>query len=125
MRSKWAALFATVLALAACGAEPPRVVPDRPGVFVLGVDGLDPVILDRLIEEGRMPHFAALARDGSYQRLGTSNPPQSPVAWSNFVTPAATASSTSSIATRRPISRFRPPRRRSTIPAARSSSSAG
>jgi len=86
MRRTPAALLATVLALAACGAEPPHVVPDRPGVFVLGVDGLDPVILDRLIEEGRMPHFAALARDGSYQRLGTSNPPQSPVAWSNFVT---------------------------------------
>jgi predicted AlkP superfamily phosphohydrolase/phosphomutase len=53
---------------------------------VLGIDGLDPVILDRLIAEGAMPSFAGLAREGSYQRLGTSNPPQSPVAWSNFVT---------------------------------------
>ena len=76
--------FALAFALAACGGEPAR--PDRAGIFVLGVDGLDPVILDRLIEEGRMPHFADLARTGSYHRLGTSNPPQSPVAWSNFVT---------------------------------------
>ena len=78
------ALAACAATLAACGDE--RARPERPGLFVLGVDGLDPVILDRLMAEGRMPHFAALAREGSYQRLGTSNPPQSPVAWSNFVT---------------------------------------
>jgi predicted AlkP superfamily phosphohydrolase/phosphomutase len=78
------ALVACAAGLAACGGESAR--PERPGLFVLGVDGLDPVILDRLMAEGRMPHFAALAREGSYQRLGTSNPPQSPVAWSNFVT---------------------------------------
>ena len=60
--------------------------PARPGVFVLGVDGMDPVILQRLIDAGRLPHFQALAGEGGFQALGTSNPPQSPVAWSNFVT---------------------------------------
>jgi predicted AlkP superfamily phosphohydrolase/phosphomutase len=79
-----AVALALGLALSACGAERPAT--DRAGIFVLGVDGMDPVILDRLIEEGQMPHFAALAREGSYRTLGTSNPPQSPVAWSNFVT---------------------------------------
>ncbi len=86
MKRGAAILLAMTLALLACGSEPERAIPDRPGVFVLGIDGVDPVILDRLMQEGRMPHFAALARDGSYRRLGTSNPPQSPVAWSNFVT---------------------------------------
>ncbi len=62
------------------------VLASSPGMFVLGIDGMDPVILDRLVAEGRMPHFAELARAGSYQRLGTSTPPQSPVAWSSFVT---------------------------------------
>lgn len=76
----WLGVALAVL-LACSGEQPPRA-----GVFVLGVDGMDPVILDRLIGEGLMPHFAALAREGSYQRLATSNPPQSPVAWSNFVT---------------------------------------
>ena len=88
MKLRVPGLLALGLALAACGPGE-RAAPERggrPGLFVLGVDGLDPVILDRLIAEGRMPHFAALAREGSYQRLGTSNPPQSPVAWSNFVT---------------------------------------
>ena len=84
MRRVGAVLLLLALALAACGPE--RAPTDRPGIFVLGVDGLDPVILDRLMAEGRLPRFAALAREGSYQRLGTSNPPQSPVAWSNFVT---------------------------------------
>ena len=58
----------------------------KPGIFIMGVDGMDPVILSRLIDEGKMPNFAKLAREGTYQKLGTSTPPQSPVAWSNFVT---------------------------------------
>jgi len=84
VRRRAGAFLLAWLGLVACGASPEP--PDRPGLFVLGVDGLDPVILDRLMAEAAMPHFAQLAREGSYQRLGTSNPPQSPVAWSNFVT---------------------------------------
>ena len=86
MRLRAASVALLALGLAACGSGPDAKAPDRPGLFVLGIDGLDPVILDRLMAEGRMPHFAALAQEGSYQQLGTSNPPQSPVAWSNFVT---------------------------------------
>jgi len=80
-----AAALLLALALMACGG---RGDADRPGpgVFVLGIDGVDPEIVDRLMAEGRMPNFARLAQEGSYQRLGTANPPQSPVAWSNFVT---------------------------------------
>jgi predicted AlkP superfamily phosphohydrolase/phosphomutase len=55
-------------------------------VIVLGIDGMDPNLLDRFMAEGKMPHFSALARQGSYTRLGTSIPPQSPVAWSDFIT---------------------------------------
>ena len=78
------ALCALALAIAAGTQASER--PQRDGLFVLGIDGLDPVILDRLMAEGQLPHFAELAKTGSYRRLGTSNPPQSPVAWSNFVT---------------------------------------
>jgi predicted AlkP superfamily phosphohydrolase/phosphomutase len=77
-----AALCVVLLGGALAHAQPAG----KPGVFIMGVDGMDPVILSRLIDEGKMPNFAALAREGSYQKLGTSNPPQSPVAWSNFVT---------------------------------------
>src|SRR5262245_8143678 len=57
-----------------------------PGVFVVGVDGMDPVILERLLARGEMPNFAQLRDEGTLQTLGTSTPPQSPVAWSSFVT---------------------------------------
>ncbi len=79
---RWVALAAAVV-LAGCGGPE---APVGPGLFVLGVDGMDPVILRRLIDAGSMPNFAALAREGGFTELGTSNPPQSPVAWSNFVT---------------------------------------
>jgi predicted AlkP superfamily phosphohydrolase/phosphomutase len=68
----------------ACGSG--RAPSPHAGLFVLGIDGLDPVILERLIGEGQLPSFSKLVAEGSYERLGTSNPPQSPVAWSNFVT---------------------------------------
>jgi predicted AlkP superfamily phosphohydrolase/phosphomutase len=79
MRSRWLLLG---LVLAACTPAPP----DRPGVFVLGVDGMDPDILGRMMAAGEMPEFAKLAAEGSYQPLATVTPPQSPVAWSSFVT---------------------------------------
>jgi predicted AlkP superfamily phosphohydrolase/phosphomutase len=71
-----------LLALSSCGKDSP----DRPGLFVLGVDGMDPVILERLMAKGEMPNFKKLAESGDFQPLGTANPPQSPVAWSTFVT---------------------------------------
>src|ERR1035438_3912855 len=38
------------------------------------------------LAEGKMPNFARLAQEGSFRRLTTSIPPQSPVAWSNLIT---------------------------------------
>ncbi|MGB9492481.1 MAG: alkaline phosphatase family protein [Terriglobales bacterium] len=55
-------------------------------VIILGVDGLDPDLLAKFIAEGKMPNFARLAEQGSFRRLTTSIPPQSPVAWSNLIT---------------------------------------
>jgi predicted AlkP superfamily phosphohydrolase/phosphomutase len=76
------ALAASLLLAPSCGKTPPA----GPGVFVLGVDGMDPTILRRLIAQGKMPNLEKLAATGGFQDLGTSAPPQSPVAWSNFVT---------------------------------------
>ena len=36
--------------------------------------------------DGTLPNFARLAREGHYQVLPTTNPAQSPVAWSSFAT---------------------------------------
>jgi predicted AlkP superfamily phosphohydrolase/phosphomutase len=57
-----------------------------PRVFVLGVDGLDPKLLDQFVAAGDLPNFARLIEQGDYKPLQTSMPPLSPVAWSNFIT---------------------------------------
>jgi len=63
--------------------------PERtPGVVVLAIDGFDPVLLRSCIDAGRCPNLAELAGAGSFHELQTSNPPQSPVAWSHFITGA-------------------------------------
>jgi predicted AlkP superfamily phosphohydrolase/phosphomutase len=55
-------------------------------MMVLGIDGMDYKLLRRFIDAGEMPNFAKLAQRGGFRPLTTSIPPQSPVAWSNFIT---------------------------------------
>ena len=57
-----------------------------PRVIVLGFDGMDYALTKKLMDEGRMPNFSNLAQQSSFAPLETSVPPQSPVAWSNFIT---------------------------------------
>jgi predicted AlkP superfamily phosphohydrolase/phosphomutase len=54
--------------------------------IVVGFDGQDPLITDRLLAEGRLPSFRKLAESGCYHRLGTTYPSITPVAWSSFST---------------------------------------
>lgn len=55
-------------------------------VVVLGLDGLDPARVRRLMEAGHLPHLKRLADVGTFCELGTTLPPISPVAWSSFQT---------------------------------------
>ena len=58
-------------------------------IVVLGVDGMDPDILKEVIAQypEHMPNFRWLiGRADGIKDLTTSTPPQSPVAWSNFIT---------------------------------------
>jgi predicted AlkP superfamily phosphohydrolase/phosphomutase len=55
-------------------------------VVILGLDGMDPGLLTRLMREGRMPNFEKLAHRGVFRPLDTSVPSMSPVAWSTFAT---------------------------------------
>ncbi len=75
-------LLLFTLLLAACG----RGGGEGQKVIVLGFDGMDPVLARRLMDEGKLPNLARLAKEGHFQTLGTAIPPQSPVAWSNFIT---------------------------------------
>lgn len=67
-----------------CGGSKFKPVGKR--VIVLGIDGMDPNLLNNFIDRGVMPNFSRLAESGSFLHLTTSQPPQSPVAWSNFIT---------------------------------------
>ncbi len=73
------ATFSTTLAFAITVHGEGRVV-------ILGFDGVDPAIADSMIEAGELPNLDALRKQGSYVKLGSSNPPQSPTAWSSFAT---------------------------------------
>ncbi|MBU1864027.1 MAG: alkaline phosphatase family protein [Candidatus Omnitrophica bacterium] len=55
-------------------------------IIILGFDGLSPEIIEPMMQEGSLPNFSRLSRAGSYRRLATTNPSQSPVAWSGFST---------------------------------------
>ncbi len=55
-------------------------------LVIVGLDGLDPDLVQGLMDKGKMPNFTKLAQQGSFQKLGTSCPALSPVAWSSFMT---------------------------------------
>ena len=57
----------------------------RKKILILGFDGMDPGLTGMWMKEGKLPAFARLAARGGFRPLGTSIPPQSPVAWSNFI----------------------------------------
>ena len=66
------------------GTKAPRARIKR--LIVVGLDGQDPKLTDRFMQEGLLPNFDRLARMGCYRRLRTTFPSLSPVAWSSFST---------------------------------------
>jgi predicted AlkP superfamily phosphohydrolase/phosphomutase len=55
-------------------------------VIILGFDGIDPDLLSEWMEEGKLPNLKSLQERGTFLELGTTNPAESPVAWSSFAT---------------------------------------
>ncbi len=55
-------------------------------VIALGLDGLDPTIIGKLIASGRAPNFKKVMEMGAFKKLQTTMPALSPVAWSSFIT---------------------------------------
>lgn len=84
MRSRalrgWSALLLSFF-LAGCSRDP------SPGrVLVLGLDGLDPDVVDLLVSEGKLPNFARLRREGASGRLVSEKPLLSPIVWTTIAT---------------------------------------
>src|SRR5690242_3311596 len=61
-------------------------------VIVIGFDGLDPRLCASMMKEGLLPNFQKMGQAGGFSPLGTSIPPQSPVAWANFINGAGPGS---------------------------------
>ncbi|MCK4353163.1 alkaline phosphatase family protein [candidate division WOR-3 bacterium] len=57
-----------------------------PKVIILGMDGLEPSLIKKFMDEGRLPNFSMLKENGSYRHLKTICPPQSPVVWTSIFT---------------------------------------
>jgi predicted AlkP superfamily phosphohydrolase/phosphomutase len=66
--------------------RPPSGKPLIRRLIVVGLDGQDPNLTDRFMREGKLPNFTKLAAMGCYERLKTTFPSISPVAWSTFST---------------------------------------
>ena len=76
-----AALFPIVSLVAA-----PSAAATAPRVVVLGFDGADHALVEKMIAEGKLPNLAALAKKGGFSKLLPTIPAQTPVSWSTFST---------------------------------------
>jgi predicted AlkP superfamily phosphohydrolase/phosphomutase len=55
-------------------------------VIVIGLDGLEPSIVEPMLAAGELPNLARVRAAGGYGRVATTLPAQTPVAWSTFAT---------------------------------------
>lgn len=67
--------------------RPKRAAPSRARrVVIVGLDGQDPELTEKWMNAGLLPNFSRLRAQGTFARLGTTLPAESPVAWSSFQT---------------------------------------
>jgi predicted AlkP superfamily phosphohydrolase/phosphomutase len=81
LRSKSGAVLALFLTLAGCARQ---TKPIDKKIIVLGIDAMDAGFLERHWDS--LPNLDRLRRTGEFRRMATTVPPQSPVAWSTFIT---------------------------------------
>jgi predicted AlkP superfamily phosphohydrolase/phosphomutase len=68
------------VALCACGG------PERGRVLLIGIDGASPRVTEFLMEQGRLPNLAAIAREGVSGPLRSAAPISSPRIWNTIAT---------------------------------------
>jgi predicted AlkP superfamily phosphohydrolase/phosphomutase len=76
--------FALVLAISVVSCHRTSPPSATKKLVVIGVDGMDPGFVERHWDS--LPNLRKLRDTGGFQRLKTTTPPQSPVAWSTFIT---------------------------------------
>lgn len=58
----------------------------RGRVIMLGYDGMEPSVVEAMLEQGELPNLQKVRELGAYCRLTSTIPPQSPVAWNTYAT---------------------------------------
>ena len=73
------------LTLSCSGGRPPEKF--RQKLVILGFDGMDPRLVQKWMDEGKLPNMQKLAKRGSgVRQLETTHSPESPTAWASFAT---------------------------------------
>ncbi len=86
--------FMALLAILVAGAlllnfsvlSHPKMRDMKEKIIIIGFDGMDPDLVQQYLAEGVLPNFKKLSEQGGFVQLGTTNPPESPVAWATFQT---------------------------------------
>lgn len=91
MRARYAAAITVFLALFVCAdvaVERASGARSSDGfkVLLIGLDGADPDFLMRLVEQGKLPHFERLLKEGAFGRCQTFRPTKSVVVWTSVAT---------------------------------------
>ena len=92
MRAARAVLTVALAAATALSAGGCKSGSDKPlrrarqRVFVMGFDGMDPTLSRKFMDEGKLPNLKKLAETGTFAKLETTQPSESPVAWASFAT---------------------------------------
>jgi predicted AlkP superfamily phosphohydrolase/phosphomutase len=55
-------------------------------LVILGFDGMDPALVGKWMNEGKLPNMKRLADQGGMYPLATTESPESPTAWASFAT---------------------------------------
>ena len=75
-----AAAVAAICLIACSGTARRGASSYKQKLVILGFDGMDPHLLRQWMDEGRLPHIAALAKAGGLYPLQTTHSPESPTA---------------------------------------------
>jgi len=80
--------LAVAVPLLDCSAARPGKPLRRTGqrVFVIGFDGMDPTLARKWMDDGKLPNLKRLAETGTFSVLASTQPSESPTAWSSFAT---------------------------------------
>lgn len=78
-------LMLSLALLALCSCSEPDSGP-KPPLVVIGIDGAEWSVIERMISEGELPNFARIRSEGSWGYLLNPGPAISPIVWTTFAT---------------------------------------